>query len=85
MVKMECETVLGDITNKLTEDGKRAVERIEERVSLIRINVVKSSYLNYHEEWSHGNSHIQSNSVICLEGKCGEVLEKLDEIIERDM
>ena len=79
---MECETVLGDITNVLTDNGKRQVERIEERVSLVRINLVASSFLNYHEEWSKGNSHIQKNSVICLEGRCGDVLEKLDALID---
>ena len=78
---MESETVLGDITNVITEDGTKQVEQLEKRVALIRVNAVKSAYLNFHEEWSKGNTHIHPDTVICLEGACGDVLEKLDSMI----
>lgn len=77
VVKMESETVLGDITNVLTEDGTKNVESVSDRVSLVRINMKKSEFLDYHKEWSHGKSFIDKKSVICLEGPCGEVLDRL--------
>ena len=78
MVKMESEVVLGDVTNVITENGSHSLEEVPERVSLIRINVKKSSFLDYHEEWSKGNSFINPLSVICLEGSCKEVLKRID-------
>ena len=74
VVKMESETVLGDITNVLTENG---MKNVSDRVSLVRINMKKSEYLDYHKEWSHGKSFIDKKSVICLEGPCGIVLDRL--------
>lgn len=74
---MESETVPGDITNVLTEDGTKNVEGVSDRVSLVRINMKKSEFLDYHKEWSHGKSFIDKKSVICLEGPCGEVLDHL--------
>lgn len=80
-MKMESETVLGDITNVITHDGELKIDRLEERVALIRVNAVKSAFLDFHKEWSNGNTHIDPNTVICLEGPCGKVLEQLDSFI----
>ena len=49
---MESETVLGDITNVVTKNGEKVINNLDQRVALIRINPVKASYLNFHEEWS---------------------------------
>ena len=76
---MESETVLGDITNVVTKNGEKVINNLDQRVALIRINPVKASYLNFHEELSNGNTHIDPNCVICLEGNCGDILEKIDE------
>ena len=81
VVKMESETVLGDVTNVLTENGTKAVDDLSSRVSLIRINVKQSSYLDYHEKWSEGNSHIDISTILCLEGECGDVLEAIDQCL----
>lgn len=78
VVKMESETVLGDITSVITEEGTKGLDRVASRVSLIRVNVKKSKYLDYHKEWSEGKSFIDKDSIVCLEGPCGEVLERLD-------
>ena len=82
VVKMESETVLGDITNIVTKDGSCEVPDLASRVALVRINVKRSSFLDYHEEWSNGNSHVDPSTVICLEGSCSEVLHKIDECLE---
>ena len=78
---MESETILGDVTNVITNEGERMLNDLSNRVSLIRINKVRSKYLGYHEEWSKGKSHIADDSVICLEGSCCSVLEKLDHLV----
>lgn len=75
---MESETVLGDITNVITKNGERTINHLDQRVALIRINPVKASFLNFHEEWSNGNTHIDPSCVICLEGNCGDILEQID-------
>ena len=80
-MKMESEAVLGDITNVITKDGEKSIDRLDERVALIRINALKSAYLDFHKEWSKGNTHIDPKTVICLEGRCGDVLEQLDSML----
>ena len=82
VVKMESETVLGDITNVLTKDGSQEIDDLQSRIALVRINVKRSDFLDYHEEWSHGNSHVDLSTVICLEGSCGDVLNKIDEYLD---
>lgn len=76
---MESETVLGDVTNLLSENSE--TETRQSRVALVRINVKRSAYLDYHKEWSNGNSHIDPSTIICLEGSCGDVLEKIDSLM----
>ena len=80
MVKMESETVLGDVTNLLNEEGEGETSK-SPRVALVRINVKRSAYLDYHKEWSNGNSHIDPSTIFCLEGSCGDVLEKIDSLM----
>ena len=82
VVKMESETVLGDITNVLTKDGSQEITDLQSRIALVRINVKRSDFLDYHEEWSNGNSHVDKSTVICLEGSCGDILNKIDEYLE---
>lgn len=82
VVKMESETVLGDVTNIITENGNKVVDDLSSRVSLIRINVKQSSYLDYHEKWSKGNSHTDLSTILCLEGACGDILEAIDHFME---
>jgi len=79
---MESETVLGDITNVLTKDGSQEIVDLQSRIALVRINVKRPDFLDYHEEWSNGNSHVDHSTVICLEGSCGDVLNKIDEYLE---
>lgn len=81
MVKMESEVILGDVTNVLLESGECDINNVSQRVTLIRINIKKPSYLGYHDEWSNGKSRISQDSIICLEGGCLEVLEKIDSLI----
>ena len=82
VVKMESETVLGDVTNIITENGNKVVDDLSSRVSLIRINVKQSSYLDYHEKWSKANSHTDLSTILCLEGACGDILEAIDHFME---
>lgn len=81
VVKMESETVLGDVTNVITNEGELMLDNVSERVSLIRINKVRSKYLGYHDEWCKGRSHICVDSVVCLEGGCCSVLKRLDDLL----
>lgn len=78
---MESEVILGDVTNVLLESGGCEISDVPQRVTLIRINIKKPSYLGYHDEWSKGKSRISQDSIICLEGGCLEVLEKIDSLI----
>lgn len=81
MVKMESEVILGDVTNVLLDSGECELSDIPQRVTLIRINIKKPAFLGYHEEWSEGESRISQDSILCLEGGCLEVLEKIDSMI----
>ena len=78
---MESEVILGDVTNVLLVSGECEISDVPQRVTLIRINIKKPSYLGYHDEWSKGESRISQDSIICLEGGCLEVLEKIDALI----
>ena len=70
----------GTPSNPVNENSKTETNPTP-RVALVRINTKRSAYLDYHKEWSNGNSHIDPSTIFCLEGSCGEVLEMIDSLM----